>query len=347
MLIRKEELKMEKVQRIIAHFPGQQLAEEFMKTMATCPLQDKFEIKMVTSKEPTDEEYQPWGLDTSRVTSLVTLWSTSKDVLEFKKRHPELRWVHSLSAGVDKLIGPELKRADVTLTNAKGAFSPALAEFVMFQMLWFEKQGSQFQQLQRGSTWQRISVGKLGDKTLGIVGFGDIGGHCAAIAKRGFGMRVLGVKNDPTKLDQDFQGVCDEVLGFDAIDRVLAESDYVLATLPLVATTKGLFDAKMLRKMKKSAVFMNIGRGQNVVEQDLAAELKAGTIRGAFLDVFEKEPLPADSELWGMDNVFITSHCCDNLGDILTSTIRRYISNLDQFLEGKPFKHTVDQEKGY
>lgn len=338
---------MEKLPRFIAHIPSKGLADEFMSLLSKSTFKDKIEVKLISSVTPSEEEYSPWGSDTDRVIALVSFWSTSKDVGEFKKRNPNLKWVHSLAAGVDKLVGPELKGAHVTLTNAKGAFSQGIGEFIACQMLYFEKNIANFVKLKQANKWERLTVGNLKEKTLGIIGYGDIGGQCALIANRGFGMRVLGIKTDPSKVEPEYREVCQEVLGFDSIDRVLAESDYVVAALPLVDATRGLFNAGIFKKMKKTAVFMNVGRGQSVVEQDLVSELKAGTIAGAFLDVFEVEPLSKDSELWGLENVFITAHCCDNLEHSYQGTMNVFFSNLETFMAGKPFKHVVDLDKGY
>lgn len=136
---------------------------------------------------------------------------------------------------------------------------------------------------------------------MAVIGFGDIGAACAKIAKNGFGMKVVGVKRNPNDCSDLYKSYCDEVVGLDQYERVISESDFVVGVLPKVADTVNFFNTESsFSKMKKSAVFMNIGRGPTVKEDDLVSALKDGSIAGAVLDVFAVEPLDKNSELWDM-----------------------------------------------
>ena len=147
---------------------------------------------------------------------------------------------------------------------------------------------------------------------MAIIGYGDVGYHCAKVAKLGFGTRVIGLKRRPEATSEEHRQVCDEVVGLDQLDRVLGEADFVVGILPLTPETKQFFDMnRCFKKMKKSGVFMNIGRGPTVHEDDLIAALKDNVIAGAVLDVYTVEPLPATSGLWELPNVLMTPHCAD------------------------------------
>jgi len=148
---------------------------------------------------------------------------------------------------------------------------------------------------------------------MAVIGYGDIGAACAKIAKHGFGMKVTGLKRRPETVSEEHKSYCDEVVGNDQFDRVVQEADFIVGVLPKVpGQTDDFFNAQStFSKMKKTAVFMNIGRGTTVNEEDLAAALKSKEIAGAVLDVFKKEPLIKESPLWDCENVLITPHCAD------------------------------------
>ena len=319
-----------------------------LNSLRLAGLGHKIEYKVIVTDGKKEIDPAPWGESSHEVVCVATLWGQGEDVLKIIKSNPNVKWVHSFTAGVDRILHPEILSSGCTITNTKGVFSPALAEFAIFQMLWFEKKGTLWQQQQHDHVWNKHYVGCLYDKQVGIIGYGDIGGQCAIKAKRGFGMRVVGLKTDPTKVgNQEYRDCADEIVGFDRMDEVLATSDYIIACLPLTPQTKGIFDKAKFDKFKRSSVFLNIGRGQNVVEKDLVEALKEKKLAGAYLDVFEKEPLPEDSELWNMKNVFITPHSADYTTDTWDLTAKQYIPLIDEFVSGKTFSHNVDKTKGY
>jgi phosphoglycerate dehydrogenase-like enzyme len=149
-------------------------------------------------------------------------------------------------------------------------------------------------------------------KTLLIVGYGDIGSGVAKMAKKAFGMRVVGVNKFPKLVTPEMAQWTDKVVGLEEYAQELAQADYVVGTLPKMVSTNDFFNAKnCFDLMKRDAVFMNIGRGSTCDEDDLAQALNSGKIRGAVLDVFKTEPLPKTSKLWYCPNLFMTPHCAD------------------------------------
>lgn len=133
----------------------------------------------------------------------------------------------------------------------------------------------------------------VSNKSMAIIGYGDIGAACAKIAKNGFGMKVIGVKRNPAACSEEYKSYCDEVVGNEAYEAAIKDADFVVGVLPKTADTEDFFKMEnTFSKMKSSAVFMNIGRGPTVQEEDLTKALKEKMIAGAVLDVFKKEPLP-------------------------------------------------------
>ena len=166
--------------------------------------------------------------------------------------------------------------------------------------------------------WEVEPMHLVSNKTMSIIGYGDIGAACAKIAKNGFGMKVIGVKRNPADCSDEYRSFCDEVVSNDQYDRVIAESDFVVGVLPKTADTGDFFNMKStFSKMKATGVFMNIGRGPTVQEEDLTKALKDKIIAGAVLDVFKVEPLAKESELWDMPNVLITPHCAQQDKDFM------------------------------
>ena len=182
---------------------------------------------------------------------------------------------------------------------------------------------------------------------MAIVGFGDIGSACGRICKA-FGTKIIGVKRRPEETSDEHRSYCDELVGLDQLDRVYAEADYVVGVLPRTATTVDFFSIEScFSKMKSNAVFMNIGRGPTVKEDDLVSALKSKTISGAVLDVFAVEPLPQESELWSLPNVLITPHCADQDDEFMDRAMEILAENLVLFKAGQPLKNIVDKQAGY
>lgn len=223
----------------------------------------------------------------------------------------------------------------ITLTNTKGAYSEALGEFVALGMLWFAKNGSKWVEDKKVKKWSPNFLSLLSSLTLGIVGYGDIGCECARVAKMGFNMKVIAAKRDPTKTTEKQRQMADKITSSSGedLDNLLSESDFVLNVMPYTPESHEFFGAELLSKMKKTAIFMNIGRGKSVKEQDLIDALKNKVIAGAYLDVYAQEPLSAESELWNLENVYMTPHCADWSWNIQELSCDVFKKNVVGFIE--------------
>lgn len=268
------------------------------------------------------------------------------------KTNPNLKWIQSLSAGIDGLVGKEaIKVSPIPLTNVKGAFSGVLGEFVALGVLYHTKHVERFMQRKAAKKWELEAVELVSSKHMAIIGYGDIGAACAKVAKNGFGMKVTGVKRRPDQVTDEHRAYCDEIVGNDQYERVIAEADFVVGVLPRVAgVTDDFFTMdSTFSKMKNSAVFMNIGRGTTVNEEDLAKALKTNVIGGAVLDVYKKEPLVPESELWECPNLFMTPHCADQDDTFLVRAFDFLGRNLQLFVESGTANliNICDKEQGY
>lgn len=271
----------------------------------------------------------------------------------------KLRWVQSPTASMEKFLFPELVESPVQVSNMRGLFGDVIADHVFGFILCFAKNFHIYIRQQSRSYWHMLGRDAneipgyggpgevhpsdlraitLGDCTLGVVGLGGIG---AEIARRGlaFHMNVLGM--DP-KSDAP-EGVT--LFRPDKLDDMLGQSDFVVIAAPHTPETFKLFNRERIRKMKRSAFLINIGRGAIVDLADLTAALQAGEIGGAGLDVFEIEPLPADHPLWKMDNVIITPHSAAASPRVPERHLATLLENVGRFSRGAPPINVVDKRK--
>lgn len=259
------------------------------------------------------------------------------------------KWVHSLSSGIDGYVAvQEFKDSDIPLTNAKGAFSTILGEYVALGVLYHCKHLESFMQKKAEKKWEIQPVELVSTKTMAIIGYGDIGAATAKIAKFGFGMKVIGVKRNPADCSDLYKSYCDEILPNTEYEKAIKDADFVVGVLPKLPETVEFFNMETtFSKMKKTAVFMNIGRGPTQKETDLIQALKEGTIAGAVLDVFQAEPLVKESELWSLPNVLITPHCAQQDSTFMKECMFQFQENLENFVAGNPLKNVTDKKKGY
>jgi phosphoglycerate dehydrogenase-like enzyme len=257
---------------------------------------------------------------------------------------PRVRWVHSLSAGLDHLLFPGLVESPVPLTNSRGVFSDSLGEFALAGLLAFAKDLRRMYRSQSAGTWDPFDVGELRGATLGIVGYGDIG-RAVAQRARSFGMRILALRRRIEQSTSD--PLVDEVLPFTSLLEMLPRCDAVVLSAPLTPQTRGLIGAAALAAMKGSAVLVNIGRGALVDEAALISALEQRRIAGAALDVFETEPLPAGHPFYRLENVLLSPHCADHTPGWRDATARFFIENLDRFRRGAPLENVIDKKRGY
>jgi phosphoglycerate dehydrogenase-like enzyme len=256
----------------------------------------------------------------------------------------QVRWVHSMSAGVEKILFPELVESPVPLTNGKGVFTNALAEFALASILFFAKDLRQLVRNQQAGQWKQFDIEVIRGQVLGIVGYGDIGRESARLA-RAFGMKVVAVRRRAALSNQDPD--LERTYSPDGLRDMLAICDYVLVTTPLTPETRGMIGEGELGVMKPSAVIINVGRGPVIVESALIAALAAKRIRGAVLDVFDEEPLPEGHPFYGLDNVLLSPHSADHTVGWADLAMHVFIENFERFRNGQPLLNIVDKKAGY
>ncbi len=259
-------------------------------------------------------------------------------------RAENVAWVHSVSAGIERVATPLVSSRGITVTNARGVFSRPIAEYVVMMLLAIARRLPQLLELQRERTWQPLRGRELSGMTLGIVGFGSIGSDVAALLAP-FGMRIVATRRHPERRPTDPPNV--ELLPSSGLDEVLREADVVLVTVPLTTETAGLIGASQLREMREEAWLINVARGRLVDEVALRRALEGGWIGGAVLDVFEDEPLPPDSPLYGTPNLLITPHTSWSSDMVVQRSADLFVENLRRYLDGEPLLNRVDLEAGY
>ncbi len=248
---------------------------------------------------------------------------------------PGLRWVQGPGAGVDHPLWQGLLDRGVRLTNASGIHAEPIAQYIFTYVLHWERNVARHQAQQQARDWSTIVSGDLGEKTLGIVGYGGIGRAAGRIG-RAFGMRVLGTRR--TRVEDD---ILDRFVPLDRMHELLAESDYVLLCMPFDDSTRAMFGAAEFAAMREDAVLINVARGGVVDEPALIEALRNERIRGATLDVVSEEPLPESSPLWAMPNCVLTPHDAgySPLGDERLG--RLFVQNLAHYLADEPLVNEV------
>ncbi|MBV9302319.1 MAG: D-2-hydroxyacid dehydrogenase [Acidobacteriaceae bacterium] len=258
----------------------------------------------------------------------------------------QVKWIHSLAAGVDKVLFPALIESPVVLTNARGVFKRSLAEFAVLGMLYFYKHVRRLVESQQAHKWDDFLVDWLPGKIMGVVGYGEIGRECAMLAK------AVGVKVYATRRKVELSAtdpILDRVFAPTRLKEMLSQVDVVLAAAPLTAETRHMIGEPEFNVMKPSAIVMNVGRGPVIDEAALIQALKQKRITGAALDVFEVEPLPEDHPFWDMDNVLLSPHCTDRTRDPdwLDLSMQCFIDNFRHYTNGEALENVVDKRAGY
>ena len=261
-----------------------------------------------------------------------------------------LRWIHSPSAGVHQFMFPELVNSGVVLTNAREVHGPGVAEHVMALMFAIAKRIPASVKFQLKHVWGQEILWNEGNcpldiagATLGLVGFGSIGSNVAKFA-HAMGMRVVVVREHPAGQRAEF---VDDELPSGRLHEMLSQADYVVMSPPLTPATRGMIGREQLAQMKSTSFLINVGRGSLIDEQALIAALRERKIAGAALDVFDKEPLPADSPLWDLDNLLITPHTAGMDPRLWEQHYALFSENLRRYFSGQPLLGLVDKESGY
>jgi len=257
---------------------------------------------------------------------------------------PRVQWIHTRSAGLDGILFPELIESPVPLTNARGVFSDALAEFAIGAVLFFAKGFRRMVTSQMRGRWDEFDTVLIHGQTVGIVGYGDIGRAVAARAQA-LGMKVAVLRRRPELMRE--APCTTRVFGPDQKTAMLSLADYVVIAVPLTDETRGMIGDAEFEAMKTSAVVINIGRGPVIDERALMRALERKRIQGAALDVFETEPLPAGHPFYQFDNVLLSPHCADHTPDWKARAMQAFLDNFERFRRGEPLRNVVDKKRGY
>jgi len=265
---------------------------------------------------------------------------------DFLKNARNLKWMHALSAGVNTVI-PKIKNTGILLTNSSGVHPINIAEHVFGMLLMHARKLNQALLFQKKREWKHFKneeMHELYGKTMIIIGYGAIGERIGKIGKS-FGLNIIGVKRTITR-NKAKARYADRIISSKELSEYLPLADYVVIALPSTPSTIKFFDKEYLSIMKENSVLVNIGRGDVINEVELIKALKLKKIF-AMLDVFEHEPLPKGSELWSLDNVFITAHYSGATPKYMDRAIEIFCKNLKAYLKGKPMPNLVDKECGY
>jgi phosphoglycerate dehydrogenase-like enzyme len=279
-----------------------------------------------------------------RDAEVILHWSGPRDMVRSAfLASPNLRWLHSRSAGLDSMLFPELVQSPIPVTNGTGVFSQSLGEFALAVILYFAKDIRRLLRNQEACRWEQYDMEELPGQTVGIVAYGDIG---RAVASRvhAMGMRVLALKRHaPSSPDPWIE----RFYGPDQLHAMLSECDYVVVAAPLTAETRHMISDDAIAAMKPNAVVINIGRGPVIDQAALVRALAAGKIKGAGLDVFEHEPIPPDDPIFKLPNVLISPHTADHTKDWLNQAMRFFLEQYQRFSNGQPLENIVEKHLGY
>ena len=270
-------------------------------------------------------------------------YDAQMDMDRYLPQMPHLQWIHTYSAGVEKLLSNEaFSHSDILLTNSRGIHGIPMAEHVLGTMLASSRRLIEAWENQKVHTWKRLTnPDELFGKTSAIIGLGSIGREVAKHLKN-MGMRIVAVKQR-----ESIEPFVDQLFTIEHLSDALSCADYVVVTLPLTPHTKKLFNRDTFNMMKENAFFINVSRGDVVEENDLVEALVTKRIRGASLDVFAIEPLPEDSPLWSVPNLFITPHYSAISPMYLDRSLKIFRNNLQIFPQRIGMLNIVDKERGY
>jgi len=254
-------------------------------------------------------------------------------------KYPNLRLIQKTGAGVNNILDDDRLPASIQVTRLDASYSGAeMAEYALAYVLQEQRHLRTYHAQQARSEWQHYPPREARDTTVAVLGLGRIGQMVARrFLDNGFG--VIGWSRSPKTVD----GVrC--YAGLERLPEVVGAAEYIVSVLPTTPETRGLYDSKLFARFNPQAFFINVGRGDQVVEPDLVEALDAGRLAGAVLDVMCEEPLPADSPLWRHAKIQLTPHVSGyHLGDAVADIAENY----RRLQDGKPLLHLIDRQRGY
>ena len=294
-----------------------------------------------------DLGYAPDGAALARLIPgaeiVYTWWGEREDLESSWGLAKELRWVQAVNVGVNRLLFPALVRSDVILTNARGAAERPIAESVVGFIVALAKDFPGMFRDQRAHVWREAETQRIAGSRLLVVGPGPIGREIGRACRLGLEMRVEAVGRTTRAGDEIFE----RIRGVEELPAALGEADFVVDAMPLTRDTEHLIDASAFASMKPTACFVNIGRGATMDEMALIDAVRSGTIAGAALDVFEREPLPDDSPLWDLPNVIVCPHRSGNVVGWQADFASVFYDNVERWVQGRPLRNIVDKRLGF
>lgn len=275
-----------------------------------------------------------------KVECIVSYGSDITDsIIEEAKR---LRWLMVFSAGIEELPHAKLQEKSILVTNVRGIHAIPMAEFTMGFMLSHVKRLPNFASKQAKNDWERDpQIGELAEKTIIVVGTGAIGSQIAQFAKA-FQLKTIGINTS----GENFAPF-DRAVSIEEIQTVLPEGDFIVSVLPETSATKSFYKKAHFEGMKKSAVFINIGRGSAVSEEVLVDVASNQTIAHLYLDVTPIEPLPKNHPLWNFTNVTVTPHVSAHSPKYLYRSFDIWLENVSRFQKEEPLLNTINLNRGY
>ena len=268
----------------------------------------------------------------------AVVW-TSHDMMELR-RYPNLKLIVSMGAGVDHLLRPPGPPPGIPVARLKDVLlTSAMAEWVLLNVLRFHRQDPEYRALQQRKEWLELSAPSTAERRIGILGIGELGSASARVLGS-LGFPVMGWSRSAKTLPgvQTFHGA-------DGLMAMAAQSDILICLLPLTTQTRGVLNAKLLSALPRGAYVINGARGGHMVAEDMLAALDSDHIAGAALDVFETEPLPAESRFWSHPKVFLTPHAASIT--IPSSVAPQVVENIRNLRAGRPLINLVDFSLGY
>ncbi len=261
---------------------------------------------------------------------------------DLARRAPRLRWVHHISAGVDRYLPLDWLPARMALTSNRGAHGVKAEQFMRMAYTLLHTRMPEILEQQRQHRWQQLFSGSISGKTALVIGLGDLG-RGAVRAARQLGLRVIGVSRTGKRV-----AGAERVYRPAALEKLLPQADFVVIAVPLTPDTRGLLNRTRLDLLKPASGLINIARAPVVDCDALREKLVKRELTGAVLDVMEPEPLPPESPLWDTPNLIITPHIsCDDGEHYVDITLDLWFENLARFLSGQPLRNRVDPRRGY
>jgi len=317
---------------------------------------------------------------------LLRGWLSREAFERLLARAPRLAWIHSATAGVERVLTPATLERGIVITNARGVFSRPIAEYVLMMILAVSRRLPQLLELQRERTWQPLEGTEMRDLTIGIVGLGSIGRAVGDLAGA-FGARVVGTRRHASRgsggtpgsggsvgsstgasaatspaeattsptthwpaepILRPSRGISIEMLGGpEALPVLLGQSDFIVLAAPLTPETENLIDDEALALVKPGAWLINVARGALVDERALLRALRNGPLGGAVLDTFRDDLLGSTSPFYDLPNVIVTPHTSWSSGRVLDRSVELFCDNLVRFAAGEPLHNVVDPAIGY